>query len=69
MADLARAAGVSIPTIRQFERGRAAHASTVEAIQAAFEKAGIIFIGADQGGPGARLRILPRGHGEKPEKT
>jgi hypothetical protein len=30
-------------------------ASTVEAIQHALEKAGADFVGADDGGPGARL--------------
>jgi hypothetical protein len=31
-------------------------ASTIEAIQDALEKAGVDFVGADDGGPGARLR-------------
>jgi hypothetical protein len=35
-------------------------ASTIEVIQRTFEKAGIIFIDANDGGPGARLRRPPR---------
>jgi hypothetical protein len=47
---------VSIPTVRRFERGHAVTAIKVEAIQGALEKAGIILVGADEGGPGAQLR-------------
>jgi len=42
--------------VRNFERGDASRAITVEAIQRALEEAGIIFIEAKDGGPGARLR-------------
>jgi hypothetical protein len=38
------------------EGGVVLKAGTVEAIQYGFEKAGVDFIGADDGGPGARLR-------------
>jgi hypothetical protein len=49
-------AEVSYHTVRRFERGDSVRPSTVEAIQCALEKAGVIFIDADDGGPGARLR-------------
>jgi transcriptional regulator with XRE-family HTH domain len=55
MKDLARAAGVSTNAVRNFERGHA-KATTVEAIQGALEQAGVIWIDANDGGPGARLR-------------
>ena len=53
--DLARAADVSPPTVRRFERGGEVRANLVEAIQCALEKAGVIFVDAQDGGPGARL--------------
>ncbi len=53
---LARASGVSPPTVRRFERGGEVRANLVEAIQRALEKAGVILIDADDGGPGVRLR-------------
>jgi hypothetical protein len=42
--------------VRKFERGGSQRATTVEAIQRALENAGVIFIDANDGGPGARLR-------------
>jgi transcriptional regulator with XRE-family HTH domain len=53
---LALAAGVSDRAVRKFERGGSQRATTVEAIQRALEEAGVIFIDANDGGPGARLR-------------
>jgi hypothetical protein len=53
---LARAAGLSWNSVARFERDGAVSARTVETIQRALEKAGIIFIDANDGGPGARLR-------------
>jgi hypothetical protein len=53
---LARAAGLSWNSVAYFERGDTIKASTVEVIQRTLEKAGIIFIDASDGGPGARLR-------------
>ena len=53
---LASVAGVSAHTVTRFEDGAVLKASTVETIQYALEKAGVDFIGADDGGPGARLR-------------
>jgi hypothetical protein len=43
-------------TVANFERGEALKTSTVEVIQRTLEKAGIMFIDANDGGPGARLR-------------
>jgi transcriptional regulator with XRE-family HTH domain len=53
---LANVAGVSANTVANFERGDSLKTSTVEVIQRTLEKAGIIFIDANDGGPGARLR-------------
>ena len=54
---LARVAGVSAHTVANFECGEGAlKASTVEVIQRTLENAGVIFIDANDGGPGARLR-------------
>jgi transcriptional regulator with XRE-family HTH domain len=55
VSDLARAAEVSRNTVMRFERGEALKPDTVEMIQSALEKAGVIFIDANDGGPGARL--------------
>jgi len=55
LRDLARAAAVSAPTVRRFESGKALKAITVEMLQRALDNAGIIFIDAEDGGPGVRL--------------
>jgi transcriptional regulator with XRE-family HTH domain len=55
LPQLARAAGVSYHTVQCFERGDSVRPSTVKAIQLALAKAGVIFIDANDGGPGARL--------------
>jgi transcriptional regulator with XRE-family HTH domain len=60
-ADLAKAAGLGEATVRNFEAGRSdPYGRTLDAIQRAFEEAGIEFI-ADRaasvgGGLGVRLR-------------
>jgi transcriptional regulator with XRE-family HTH domain len=60
-ADLAKAAGLGEATVRNFEAGRSdPYGRTLDAIQRAFEGAGIEFI-ADRaasvgGGPGVRLK-------------
>lgn len=57
--DLASAAGVSYPTIARIESGDglvAGRTSTVAAIRAALESAGVQFIAENGGGPGVRLR-------------
>jgi transcriptional regulator with XRE-family HTH domain len=56
MTDLARAADVSPPTVKRFERGGEVRADLVEGIQRALEKAGVLLIDAKDGGPGVRLR-------------
>jgi transcriptional regulator with XRE-family HTH domain len=56
LSDLARAADVSPPTVKRFERGGEVRADLVEAIQRALEKAGVLLIDAKDGGPGVRLR-------------
>jgi len=57
---LAEMADIPLPTIKRLEaiRGPArAHARTIWAIQEAFDRAGIIFIDADDtAGPGVRVR-------------
>ena len=47
---------MSTHTVANFERGVALKTSTVELIQRMLEKAGIIFIDENDGGPGAKLR-------------
>jgi hypothetical protein len=56
---LAEASGISLPAIKRLETIPgllAAQSRTVEAIRAAFEKAGVEFIAENGGGPGVRLR-------------
>ena len=54
--ELARSAGVTPNTISRIENGGDALASTMERLQIALEGAGVIFIYADEEGPGVRLR-------------
>ncbi|MGV6839270.1 MAG: helix-turn-helix domain-containing protein [Planktomarina sp.] len=54
--DLAKAAGVSPNTIARFERGDELKPSTVSAIKAALENAGVEFIAENGGGAGVRLK-------------
>jgi len=54
--DLAEAAKVSTNTITRFERGEALKERTVDALQAALEAAGVIFVAENGEGPGVRLR-------------
>jgi len=54
--ELAEAAKVSTNTITRFERGEELKERTVEAIRAALESAGVLFIDANGNGPGVRLR-------------
>ena len=56
VSDLARPAKVATKTVVRFECGEALKASTVEMIQIALEKAAVIFVDANDGGPGVRLR-------------
>ena len=54
--ELAVKADVSPNTIARLERGEAMRESTVEAIRAALESAGVEFIPENGGGAGVRLR-------------
>ena len=56
MRKLALAADVSRDTVVRFERGDGLKAITVGAIKNALERAGVVFIGSHDGGPGARLQ-------------
>lgn len=55
--ELAEKAGVAVNTVSRFENDFGALVETLARIQGALEKAGVVFIPADQtGGPGVRLR-------------
>ncbi len=54
--ELARNAGVTPNTISRIENGGDALASTMARLQTALEDAGVIFIDADEEGPGVRLK-------------
>ena len=55
--DLARKAGVSPTTVTRFENGAHTRVDTLGRIQDVLERAGVIFVPADEaGGPGVRLR-------------
>ena len=54
--ELAAAAKVSVDTVARFERGEELKERTIDALQRAFEEAGIQFIEENGGGPGVRLR-------------
>jgi transcriptional regulator with XRE-family HTH domain len=62
-ADLASASGVAEAAIKNLERGSSdPRSSTLQAIQGAFEKAGVVFLDAGDrryGGPGVRLKSAP----------
>ena len=54
---LAKAAGVSEPTIKRIEGGKVPVSDEVrQAIRAALEAAGVIFVAENGEGPGVRLR-------------
>lgn len=58
-ADLASKSGVGFSSMMRIESGDGvpgAHAKTLEALEKAFELAGIEFIGTPDDGPGVRLR-------------
>jgi transcriptional regulator with XRE-family HTH domain len=65
--ELGMKAGISANTVSRFETGGSAMVETLIQIQTALEKAGIIFIPADEhGGPGVRLRdVSPRSKGKR----
>lgn len=56
---LAKAAGISVETVKRIERSTgvaSAHYQTIEAIRRALEEAGVEFINENGGGPGVRLK-------------
>jgi transcriptional regulator with XRE-family HTH domain len=54
-SDLAEKAGVSVATIKLFERGKTSpNPATITVLQQAFETAGVEFLNAEE--PGVRLR-------------
>ncbi len=57
-ADVARATGLSLPTIKRAESEREVPISddSIAAIQRAIESAGVIFVAENCEGPGVRLR-------------
>jgi transcriptional regulator with XRE-family HTH domain len=64
--ELARAAGVGLSTVVDFERQRRqVSPEAARAIRLALEAAGIQLIDEDGGGPGVRLRKPQRGKGRK----
>ncbi|TIO04588.1 MAG: helix-turn-helix transcriptional regulator [Mesorhizobium sp.] len=57
--ELAAAAGVTANTVTRIENGADAKQSTIDALRAALEAAGVIFLADGQnvdGGPGVRLK-------------
>lgn len=58
--DLSKAAKVSRDTIARLLRGEELKVSTVEAIRAAFHRAGVSFIEQNGGGRGVRLKRKAR---------
>lgn len=54
--DVAQAAKVSPATVTRIEGDNPANASTLSAIRAALEAAGVDFIAENGGGPGVRLK-------------
>ena len=54
--DLAEAAGLSPNTVARLERGEDLKESTVAAIRAALEAAGVVFLPENGNGPGVALR-------------
>ena len=59
--DLASKAGVSANTVSRYENGADALGETLMKIQRSLEDAGVIFIDADDEGPGVRLRANQAG--------
>lgn len=63
-ADLAAASGVSLPTIKRLEAqdgGLGGRRSTAEALVAALEAAGAVFLPENGNGPGVALRRQTNG--------
>ena len=59
--ELARMAGVSIVTVRNFENEKTTpQRASLDVIRRAIESAGVEFIAENGGGPGVRLRKVQR---------
>jgi transcriptional regulator with XRE-family HTH domain len=58
--ELAKLAKVAPATVSRFEAGEELKPRTIDALQAAFEDAGIIFVDENGEGPGVRLRKAKR---------
>ena len=60
--DIAKATGLSLPTIRRAESERkvSVSADAISAIRAALEAAGVIFVEENGDGPGVRLKKADR---------
>jgi transcriptional regulator with XRE-family HTH domain len=54
--DLAALAGVAQATVSRLERGEELRPATVDAIRAALERAGVVFLPENGNGPGVALR-------------
>ena len=54
--ELASLAGVAQATVSRLERGEDLKASTIAAIRAALEVAGVVFLSENGNGPGVALR-------------
>ena len=59
--ELAEKAGVAANTVTRIENGSDAKQSTIAALRAALEKAGVEFIAENGGGPGVRIRKSAKG--------
>lgn len=58
--DLAKSAGVSVVTVRNFENEKSSpQRATIEVMRRSLESAGVIFIDENGDGPGVRLRKQP----------
>jgi hypothetical protein len=58
--DLARRAAKSPATVVKFESGDEVRGTTAENLRRALEKAGVVFIDSNGGGPGVRLKRKPK---------
>ena len=60
--EIAKAAHLTAPTLRAFERyGKEPSHNNLQALRAALEAAGIVFVPASEGGAGVRLGTAPDG--------
>lgn len=69
-AEVAEAAGLSVPTVKRAESEKAPKASraAMDAIQKVLENAGAVFLPEDGEGAGVRLRKATQAAGMRPEE-